>query len=56
MFIDVDEFEETRDFNVLSCIQDVKFALRSKFEQFSVHRVRILLLNYKPNERQRSSV
>jgi hypothetical protein len=37
-FIDVDESNETPNFNVLSCIHDVKFALRSKFEQFSVHR------------------
>ena len=40
MYIDVDESDENRDnFNILSCIHDVKFAVRSKFEQFSVHRV-----------------
>jgi len=37
-FIDVDESDETPDFNIFSCIHDVKFSLRSKFEQFSVHR------------------
>ena len=46
MFIDVDEGEESRDFNVLACIQDVKFSLRSKFEQFSVHRPPFVMKNW----------
>lgn len=46
MFIDIDECEDSKDVNILSCIQDVKFSSRGHFEQYYVNRPPFVMRNW----------
>lgn len=45
MYIDFDEYDDSRDVNIISCVRDVKFICKNhnnQFDQYNVNKVYLI--------------